>query len=400
MGYWGRCSFLLVGLLIIMPIQSVRAERRAFVTGINDYTTLPRLSTAVNDASAAAETLRSLGFTVTRVDQPGYNQFKEKWREFLSSLKTGDTVVFYFGGHGLQVDGLNYLLLKDSPEADAGEKVLAEKSLNFHELMQQVETHQLASSLYILDACRVSPFPDTSARAKSGQSRGLAAIESLYGAFVMYSAGPDEEALDFLADPKNERNSVYARHLLPLLVDKKISLVEMAKRVQVQVEEDGKKVGHQQRPAYFDGILGHYYLANLESSRKPLGPEDRITGDNVIRVTTYSTGGDHCDSLSPPRVRICPQPRYGRILTRYETYKFTDRLYGKSTSCFGKTRHGVAIYYIIDPEHQGSRVFDNLHIEVKNWAKSPVVTVRDRWEVDLASKIAKRMGQPVVSKGQ
>jgi uncharacterized caspase-like protein len=76
-----RFALLLVGLLTIIPIQLARAERRVFVIGINEYTTLPRLSTAVNDGSAAAEALRWLGFTVTRVDQPGYNQFKEKWRE-------------------------------------------------------------------------------------------------------------------------------------------------------------------------------------------------------------------------------------------------------------------------------------------------------------------------------
>jgi hypothetical protein len=192
----------------------------------------------------------------------------------LSSLKAGDTVVFYFAGHGLPVDGLNFLLLKDSPDAEVGEKSLKEKSLNFRALMEQVEAHQLAASLYILDSCRVSPFPDTSASAKSGQLRGLAPIESLYGAFVMYSAGPDEEALDFLVDPKSERNSVYARHLLPLLKDKEISLVEVAKRVQVQVEEDGKKVAHQQRPVYFDGIIGHYYLANLGVSETPLRPRE------------------------------------------------------------------------------------------------------------------------------
>jgi Caspase domain len=278
-------------------------------------------------------------------------------------------------------------------------RCLGEKSLNFHELMQQVETHQLAASLYILDACRVSPFRETSASAKSGQLRGLAAIESLYGAFVMYSAGPDEEALDFLADPKNGGNSVYARHLLPLLTDNKISLVEIAKRVQVQVEEDGKKVSHQQRPAYFDGIVGHYYLANPESSQKPLGPADRITGDNVIRLGAYATWNTRCQSRPAPRVSICAPLRYGRIVTRYETYKAPSQQFG-SAHCVGTTQQGVAVYYFINPQYQAVNAFERIEVEARHWTISPSVTTRDTFEVNLATKTTKRTARPSLTRRQ
>jgi len=390
MGHWGRYTFLLVGLLIGLPTQMVQADKRAFVTGINEYVALPRLSTATNDATATAETLRSLGFAVTRIDQPGYKQFKDKWKEFLSSLKSGDTVVFYFAGHGLQIDGLNLLLLKDSPDTDGGEKAISEKSLNFHELMQQVETRQLAASLYILDACRVSPFVDTSARAKSSQLRGLAPIESLYGAFVMYSAGPDEEALDYLADPKNEHNSVYTRHLLPLLREKETSLVEIAKRVQVEVEEDSKTVAHQQRPAYFDGILGHYYLAKLESSQKRLGPAERLKGDNVIRIGAYSTHDHNCQSLPAPRVKVCAPPQYGRIVTRYETYESKVHRFGPK-NCVGTMQRGVAIYYFINEEQQTSNAVEKIEVESFHWNAKTPLTLRDTYEINLATKTAKRV---------
>jgi hypothetical protein len=70
--------------------------------------------------------------------------------------------------------------------------------------MQQVESRQLAVSLYILDACRVSPFPGTSA-----WERGPATDHSRVHDKSAVEAfdGPDEEALDYLADPKSERNS-------------------------------------------------------------------------------------------------------------------------------------------------------------------------------------------------
>jgi hypothetical protein len=205
----------------------------------------------------------------------------------------------------------------------------------------------------------------------------------------MYSAGPDEEALDFLVDPKKERNSLYTRRLLPLLVAKEISLVELAKRVQIAVESDAKQVGHQQRPAYFDGIVGHYYLEKLDASQKRLGPADRIQGDNVIRLWAYATWDGSCHSRAAPRVTVSP-PRYGRVVMRYETFKVSEQRFGP-TPCVGTTQRGTALYYFINPEHQsGSSGIENFQVDVRHWTLTPSVTTRDSFEVDLALKTAKR----------
>jgi hypothetical protein len=74
---WRRYAYLLFGLLAIVPIQQVRAERLTFVTGFNEYTTLPRLSTAVNDATAAAETLRRSVLRSLRLTSPAANNLRK-----------------------------------------------------------------------------------------------------------------------------------------------------------------------------------------------------------------------------------------------------------------------------------------------------------------------------------
>src|SRR6516225_5166120 len=96
-------------IAILFP-QTSRADKRAFVVGTNAYVSLPVLKTALKDAAATSQALREAGFTTTIVTDAPLSELEEKWRQFLDSLKPGDIAVFYFAGHGLQVDGANYLL--------------------------------------------------------------------------------------------------------------------------------------------------------------------------------------------------------------------------------------------------------------------------------------------------
>jgi hypothetical protein len=370
--------------------QASQADKKALVVGIDAYANLPKLSTAVKDASAVAKALQAANFAVVTLSEATVPHFADKWREFVDSLRAGDIAAFYFAGHGLQVDGANYLVLKDTPGVDAGGAAILQGSLNFYELMEQLEARQVAATLYILDACRVSPLKFTGAKASLGQARGLARIESVYGAFVMYSAGPDEEALDFLADAGKEANSVYARRLLPLLANKDLSLIEIAKRVQVQVEEDARAVGHKQRPAYFDGIIGQYYLNQVQPSGKPLGPAERIAGNSIVRLGGFATWDDNCQSRPAPRITAATAPRYGRVVTRYEAFTIAGKHFG-GASCDGSAQKGVGVYYVIDDAYKESTAIESIAFTVKHWSVSPSATMSESYDVDLATKYAKRI---------
>ena len=365
-----------------------QAEKRAFVVGVNGYQAMPPLKTAINDAAALAKALSALKFVVTTVQDPSQAEFEEKWREFLNSLNVGDAVAFYFAGHGVQVDGANYLLLKDSPGPDGGEKAVLDTAVDFHELMQRLELRGLAASLYILDACRNNPISDNRAKADRGQARGLARIESVYGAFVMYSAGSDEEAIDYLRDDRSETNSVYVRRLLPLLATADLSLVDVAKRVQIEVDKDAQTISRTQRPAYFDGIIGHFYLNEFERANKPLEPTDRIVGDNVIRLAAFATWDSSCQSRPPPRLSVLELPKYGRIVTRSETVTVNEMQFGNA--CNNSTQKAVGLYYVIDDANKTSKAAESVKVAVKHWSVSPTTTVTETFEVDLATKFGKR----------
>lgn len=179
----------------------------------------------------------------------------------------------FFSGHGLQLRGINYLLPPDVPAAKQGEEVVRAWAINLNDLAEAVALRKPAVALFIIDACRDNPFQAPDGKKSFGAQAGLADVRVTQGdgMFVMYSAGANEQALDWLTATDKDPNSVYTRRLLPLLKTPGLSLLEIAKRVQGEVAQDartrhfinGKHVRHTQRPAYYDGILGQYYLAGL-----------------------------------------------------------------------------------------------------------------------------------------
>lgn len=369
---------------------SAWAEKRAFVVGIGDYQSIAQLKTPANDADVMGNAFTKLGFRVEILKSATRAEFDKKWSDFLASLKDGDSAIFYFAGHGLQVDGVNYLLPKDTPDLKLGEPSILNRAIPFNQVMEELEARKLAATLYILDACRNNPFKDVAGKpAKSvlAKANGLARMESLYGAFVMYSAGADETALDSLPSVTSA-NSVYVHRLLPLLSASELSLVDIAKRVQVQVEEDSKKIKHQQRPAYFDGIVGQYYLSRSDNKGRPLGPADRIPGDNFVRVGAFATWDTACKSRPAPRI-AASAPNFGRIVTRYETFAVAGTHFGNP--CDRSSQRGVGVYYVIDDANSNSTAVESLQLTVSHWSVTPATTVKEAFEIDLATHFSKRV---------
>jgi hypothetical protein len=366
-----------------MTPSSAFAAKRAFVLGINAYDKVPKLQKAVNDGKAVVQLLQELQFEVTSLSDVGKAAFQKSWGDFLNSLKEGDTVLFYFAGHGVQLEGLNYLLVKDTSDGAKGDDAIRTENIAFHDLLGQIEARKPKASFYILDACRDNPFGGKARGKALGQARGLARLESVFGTFVMYSAGPDEQALDVLGTSDKEPNSVYTRRLLPLLRDKELSLVDVAKRIQVQVEQDARaKSNHQQRPAYFDGILGHYNLATDTHASGSLlftSADEWRRNPRVMFIDHRSHWDQDCNPLTPPKVTVVTPPKYGRIVTRTTdvTVSRPSLVDSNPTRCMGKQSRGWGVYYVMDEEHLDKKAVDSARISVYYYLapRKPTLTI-------------------------
>jgi hypothetical protein len=245
---------LLVFVLGLGLAQANAEKRLALVVGINDYKEVPALEKAVGDAEAISTKLTGLGFGVTTILNADRRSLNRALTQFYSTITPGDTVLFHYSGHGVAIEGQNYLLPADIPEPGSGQTdLLKVESLPLATLVDTFKAKGAGVSIFIIDACRDNPFA-TAGKRSLGSTRGLGSVEPPKGSFIMFSAGLGQAALDRLSDADTEKTSVYMRVLLSRFDQPNMKLRDLAASVREEVDTLAKTAGHEQRPAYYDDL--------------------------------------------------------------------------------------------------------------------------------------------------
>jgi hypothetical protein len=258
-------AIALAAAFVWVAAWPVHAQNRlAFVTGNDLYQNVDPLKKAVNDARAMAQGLQRLGFQVTLGENLKRRDFIERFNAFENTVKAGDIVFLFYSGHGVELDGANYLIPTDAPKvAPHQQSLLKDESISTDNIIQRLKVRGTKSQVIVLDACRENPFRQAGGRSIGG-ARGLAPTQTPGGVFVIYSAGVGETALDRLSDSDADPNSVFTRSFLPLLTDPSQSLVSVAKETRLRVKSLASTIGATQSPAYYDEIDGDLFLARTE----------------------------------------------------------------------------------------------------------------------------------------
>lgn len=306
--------YVLSGLLLC---TSASAKQVALVVGINTYEQLKpsgQLQTAVNDSRAVGKTLKELGFEVIEANDVDRKGFGKAWASFLGNIAPGDIAVFYFAGHGVQIDNQNYLLPSDIPRVRPGRwEQLKRESLSLAEFLKELHSSGARLSLVIVDACRDSPFGELSR--SPIVPKGLATPDPPRGVFLMFSAAAGQTALDHLSDDDHETNSPYIRKLLPLMKRKGLILRDLAVQVRDEVTELAKTVDHEQWPAYRDELEGrtHYCLAGCDTPNGVQNDQSPRTEDLAPQISAI-LGTLENRICSPPITPISPKgDRFGGL---------------------------------------------------------------------------------------
>jgi hypothetical protein len=256
-------------LLVSLTASALGQSRLALVIGNDAYQHVDPLRKAVNDARAVSAALRRLGFTVVTGENLQRRDFVRTVAELEARIRPGDTAFIFYAGHGVEIDGANYLLPVDVPKVAPGQQgVLKDEAISTDGLIQRLQARGTRSQILVLDACRENPFKDSTGRSVGGR-RGLAPTQTSNGVFILYSAGIGQTALDRLNDSDSDPNSVFTRTLVPLLENPNLSLVTLAKEARGKVSSLASSIGHQQSPAYYDEIDGDLFLAKLGGSSAP-----------------------------------------------------------------------------------------------------------------------------------
>jgi len=178
----------------------------ALVIGNTEYEFAP-LANPINDATDIAKVLRKIGFNVilkTDLDQVAMGT---AIRQFTARLSKQSVGLFYFAGHGTQVDGRNYLLpIDNSKIGDKQDLAAYAIDVNLH-VLSRMEENNSHLNVVILDACRDNPYRSVS----RGADRGLALIQSRLGSIIAFATSPGKTAADVSA---GQRNGLYTKYLL------------------------------------------------------------------------------------------------------------------------------------------------------------------------------------------
>ena len=189
---------LALSLLPFAGGEAFAAERRvALVIGNSSYIYAPRLDNPVNDVTAVSVMLEGAGFQVVETRNNLDNTaMRRVIREFSAMTRDADVAVVFYAGHGLEVDGANYLIPTDAKLASDID--VEDEAISLDRVLRVLEPAR-SLRLVILDACRDNPFVKTMKRTLASRSfgRGLARVEpSTSNTLIAFAAKAGSTAND------------------------------------------------------------------------------------------------------------------------------------------------------------------------------------------------------------
>jgi uncharacterized caspase-like protein len=247
-------AFSVIGILASSNVA--KADRRvAFVVGNGAYKNVAPLPNPPIDAKAMAALLRNVGFDVVEGTNLTRDKMTEKLLDFGKKAEGADVALFFYAGHGIAINGTNYLLPVDA-DIKSEMDVKLGSAINIDVTLDQTMSDAKVK-LVFLDACRDNPFAAKLRSLKSTRSvnvqTGLAEMKSGEGTLIAFATGPGQTALD----GQEGTHSPFTRALLANIAKPGVEIQEAMTKVRAQVNEETDKG---QLPWGHTDLIGSVYL--------------------------------------------------------------------------------------------------------------------------------------------
>jgi len=246
----------------------LKRSMAALVIGNADYPDDNDLKNPVNDATDLGAKLKRYGFDVTVAVDCTAKEMDKKLKAFRKLLETHEVALFFFAGHGVQIEGINYLLGVDTDvESEDDAK---HSSLSLDKVVDAMAKSNAATRIIILDACRTNPWERKWHRSRG--VRGLASVYAPKGTIIGFATSPGEVAYDGVG-----RNGTYTAALLEHIDTPDCSIETMFKRVRntVAAASKGKQTSWEHT-----SLSGEFYfslsLGNLINEYEDIALADRL----------------------------------------------------------------------------------------------------------------------------
>lgn len=230
-------------------------KRVALVIGNSKYQNAQELANPTNDSVAISAALTELGFKVIEGENLSKQDMDLKIREFARDVATAEVGLFFYAGHGMQINGKNYLIPVDAMLAD--ETAIEFETVNVDQILGYMAS-EMRVSIALLDACRNNPLArrfkrKLMASREVKDNEGLAApTQRIGGTLIGFATSPDETAQDGIG-----KNSPFTTALLKHIGTKGLEIEQMFKRVKSDVNS---VTNQEQTPWTNSALLTEFYL--------------------------------------------------------------------------------------------------------------------------------------------
>jgi uncharacterized caspase-like protein len=277
-----RLIFAVSAACALFVIQPAEASRKvAFVVGNGAYKNVEPLPNPSIDAKAMASALRNVGFEVVEGVNLTRDGMTDRLLDFGKKAQGADVAVFFYAGHGISVNNVNYLLpidanLKSEMDVKLGAAINVETTLE--QTMGDAKV-----KLVFLDACRDNPFAakikasGTATRSVAASS-GLAEMKSGEGTLIAFATGPGQTALD----GQQGANSPFTRALLANITAPGVEIQQAMTKVRAQVNEETNKG---QLPWGHTNLIGSVYL-NPAAAPAVSGPVSATPAPTAVATSS------------------------------------------------------------------------------------------------------------------
>ena len=401
--------FWLFWLSSIFSPSIASSRRLALIIGNRSYQHITKLTNPVNDAIDLGKTLENLKFDVVIETDLNWQQMSEVIGAFGDKLDQEDVGLFYFSGHGVQVNGRNYLLPIDVKLKKAAS--MRYMAIDINRVLTEMTNAENKLNIIIMDACRGNPFP---ARFRD-ISNNLAKIVAPRGAMIAYSTSPGERASD-----GNGKNGLYTGELIEVLKMSGLRLIDIFMQVRNNVILKSNQTQTPwestclRQPFYFSGtaaptIPSAPAIPELSSTKQiyknrlikfKLASGERFAMEMVwVAKGCYQMGcgpwNSPCDEDETPQHKVCLS---GFWMSKYE---ITNQQYLGFLNSVKKTKNKNEKWIITRSRDMHSKIYSGINGFTVNakYQHYPVSSVtwygakkfatwlsRDNWRFDLPTE--------------
>ena len=307
---------LVLFFVLLFPFPAL-AERVALVIGMSDYVNVAKLKNTINDADRISAKLQEVGFNVTLATDKTQSELLDIMDTFSFQAETADLALVYYAGHGVEVQGVNYLIPIDAKVEGAQD--IARVGISLNQILDTVGSAR-KMRVVILDSCRNNPFaglPGFDANGSTSLSgntadpnapvQGLAPVNPELGTLVAYAAKAGQVALDGLGG-----NSPYATALIDAFGRPNVEIGLMFRQVRDDVL---KNTGNLQEPYQYGSLSGTpFFLAgntegtiDIAAEADPKVAWANIKPDQQLALRAMADSGDTRAMLGLAYISLNPE---------------------------------------------------------------------------------------------